>query len=85
MAAANVLTTGTTAASSADQTITADTVYGLKGAGDSAHVLIEQKDDLGAYNLIGTLAKPNQMSVVLAAGTYRFTRPAGPSCGVYSG
>ena len=81
----NVLTTGTTAASSADQTITTDTVYGLKGDGDSAQVLIEQKDDQGAYNLIGVLSKPSNRSAILGPGTYRFRRQAGVSCGVYSG
>lgn len=83
MAAANVLSAGTSAASSSDQTITTDTVFGLKGATTGARVKIELKDDGSAYNLVGylTLEEPAK---VLSAGTWRFTRLQGVSCGVYS-
>lgn len=86
MAAANVLTAGTTATSSSDVSPTADTVYGLKTTAAGAVIYIDQKDDAGAYHPIGRLENSeNRNSVVLSAGTYRFRRPAGPSCGVYSG
>lgn len=83
MAAANVLTVGTTALSSSDTTITTDTLFGLKTTASDAKVSITLKDDLGNYNVIGALSN-SQPAVILAAGTYKFTRPAGPSCGVYS-
>lgn len=83
MAAANVLTAGTTAASSSDTTVTSDTLFGLKGTGEAVQVFIEVKDDAGAYHLIGQLTS-EQPASILAAGTYRFRRPAGPNCGVYS-
>jgi len=55
MAAANVLTAGTTAASSSDTTVTSDTLFGLKGTGEAVQVFIEVKTDAGAYHLIGQL------------------------------
>lgn len=83
MAAANVLTTGTTATSSSDSTIAAATLYGLKGADADAKVFIELKDDGGAYNVIGLLSR-SEPAKLLYPGTYRFRRPAGPSCGVFT-
>lgn len=83
MAATNVLTAATSDASSADQTITADTVFGIKGASAGAKVRIELKDDGGAYNLVDYLT-PELPAKVLSAGTWRFTRIGGVSCGVYS-
>jgi len=83
MAAANVLTTAATSASSSDSTITSATLYGLKGADADAKVFIELKDDGGAYNVIGTLSRA-EPAKLLYPGTYRFRRPAGPTCGVYT-
>lgn len=84
MAAANVLTTNTTSANSSDITVTSDTVFGLKGAATGSQVIVELKDDGGAYNVIGMLTS-EEPAKILAAGVYRFRRPAGPSCGVYQG
>lgn len=84
MAAVNVLTTGTTAADSADITLTTDTVVGLKAAAPQSEVIVKIKDDGAAYNVIGTLTS-EEPAKVLPPGVYRFTRPAGPSCGVYQG
>lgn len=84
MAAVNVLTTGTTAADSSDITLTTDTVVGLKAAAPQSEVIVKIKDDADAYNVIGKLTS-EEPAKVLAAGIYRFTRPAGPSCGVYRG
>ena len=83
MAAANILTTATTDASSSDQTITSDTVFGLKGSSQGARVRIELKDDGSAYNVVGYLTN-EEPAKVLSAGTCRFTRMGGVSCGVYS-
>lgn len=83
MAAANVLTTGSTALDSSDITITTDTLYSLKGAVPDAKVLIKLKDDGGSYNVIGALTQ-QQPGAILAAGTYQFSRLAGATCGVYS-
>jgi len=83
MAAANVLTTGSTALSSSDTTITTDTLFGLKGVVGDARVTVEVKDDGGAYNAVAALT-PGSPAGILGAGTYRFTRVAGATCGVYS-
>lgn len=55
MAAANILTTASTAASSSDTAFTVDTLVSLKGVSGDAYVAIECKDDGGAYNQVGTL------------------------------
>ena len=83
MSATNVLTAATSDASSSDQTITSDTVFGLKGASQGAKVRIELKDDGSNYNVVGYLT-PEEPAKVLSAGTWRFTRLGGVSCGVYS-
>ena len=52
----------------------------------AARVLILLKDDGGAYFHVGELNGAMQRAVVLqGAGTYRFDRIAGGSCGVFSG
>lgn len=88
----NVLTTGTSAASSADVVVTAGTVLTvcLKDAagpdvGSGARIDIELKDDTGQYFRFAELTTNNPAQVLSGPGTYRFTRPAGPSCGVFSG
>lgn len=84
MAATQILATNTTAADSADITLTGDTVVGLKAAAIGALVIVKLKDDGGAYNVIGRLDSEVQ-AAVLPAGIYRFTRVVGASCGVYQG
>lgn len=91
MAIANVLAIGTTAADSADVTVAADSVgsFALKKPGGgvlNAQSLIKiyRKDDLGGYNLIGRL-NTTKSFIQLPEGTYRFSRAAGPSVGVFSG
>lgn len=87
MAATNIIAIGSTAANSGDVVITAGTSVGLKGlvAGASdALVRIEQKDDTNAYNYVGVLTPAVPILVVNGAGTYKFTRAAGGTCGVYS-
>lgn len=79
----SILSTGTTAATSSDVTLTADTLVALKSAAAGAQVNITLKDDAGAYHLVDDLTK-EKPSGILPAGTYQFTRVAGASCGVYS-
>lgn len=87
MAAAEILATASTAASSSDITITASAplAVALKGYEVGAMVHYYLKDDAGAYNYGGTLNSQNPARQITAPGLYRFTRVAGISCGVYSG
>lgn len=88
--ATELLAAGTTAANSADFTLAdgESATLALKGAGasgvlDFAPVLIEIKDDAGAYHQIGGLLKPQVLS---GAGTYRVRRIANRgSVGVFRG
>lgn len=92
MAIANVLTIGTTSASSSDIVVAngATLSVGLKKTGGGvlnarSNVKIYRKDDLGGYNYIGRL-NTSDPGYVLQEGTYRFTREAnGASVGVFSG
>ena len=83
MAAASILTTGSTSASSSDITLTAAfTLVALKAAASDAVVFVEAKDDGGAYVVIDRLTS-GRVSMMLPPGIYRFRRPAGISCGVF--
>lgn len=89
---ANILTTGTTAANSTDVVVAAGTplTVCLKDAagpvvtGASVDILL--KDDTGQYFKVGELygSGDEAARVITAPGTYRFSRPAGVSCGVFS-
>jgi len=81
--ATQILATASTALSSSDTVFTSDTLVSLKGAAVGANVTIESKDDAGTYNVVGVLTQ-EKPSGILPAGTFRFTRIAGASCGVYS-
>lgn len=83
----NILTTGTTALDSSDVVVAASTplTVGLKGSFDStSRVVISLKDDGGAYIPVEELTQSKAALLIAAPGTYRFTRIAGGSCGVYS-
>lgn len=82
----NILATGNTAADSADVVVAAGTplTVVLKGADKLADVRIKLKDDAGTYTQVGTLSKASPALLINAPGTYRFTRIAGGSCGVFS-
>jgi len=91
MAIANVLAIGTTAADSADITIAANSIgsFSLKKTGggvlnDRSLIKIYRKDDLGGYNYIDRLNTTKSI-ISLPEGTYRFSRAAGPSVGVFQG
>lgn len=89
--ATEILAVGTTAASSSDVTIAAGSTLTvcLKDAagpavGNAARVEIQLKDDAAEYFTVGTLTGGRPSIVIVGAGTYRFSRSAGTSCGVFS-
>lgn len=84
--ATQLLAAGTTAADSADVTVVAGTpiTVALKAAADGAEVAVKLKDDGAAYNIVGRLTSAQPALMVSAPGTYRFSRIAGASCGVFS-
>jgi hypothetical protein len=90
--ATEILAVGTTAANSSDVVVAAgsELTVSLKAAagprvlpGAFVHILL--KDDAGQYFRIGHLNGAKPALVLAAAGTYRFSRLAGASCGVFSG
>jgi hypothetical protein len=87
MAATQILPTASSAADSADVVVAAGTplTVGLKGAVDNAALVsVFIKDDTGGYNFIGTIDPTTPAVEITAPGTYRFTRRAGATCGVFS-
>ncbi len=87
-----ILATGTTAADSSDVVVAAGaqlTVCLKDAAGPNvvtgSRVEVKLKDDAGQYYKIDTLTPVKPAVVLAAAGTYRFSRIAGGSCGVFSG
>jgi hypothetical protein len=83
--ATQLLAVGSTAASSSDLVVTDDVTVSIKGfTGPEAFVAIELKDDAAAYVAVGTLTTSHPATVISAPGTYRFTRRAGATCGVFS-
>lgn len=89
--ATQILPVGTTAADSADVvvasgnqlTVCLKDAAGPKVAG-GALVLILLKDDAGQYFRVDALDAAKPAVLIVAAGTYRFSRLAGVSCGVFS-
>lgn len=85
--ATQILATASTAADSADVTVAAGTpvTVGLKGVVDAnAAVIISLKDDAATYNVVGRLTSDVPSLMISAPGTYRFSRVAGATCGVFS-
>lgn len=87
-----ILAVGTTAADSADVVVAAgdqltvclkDAAGPRLAANAMVHILL--KDDAGEYFRVDALSTARPAVVIAAAGTYRFSRPAGPSVGVFSG
>lgn len=86
--ATEILATGSTAANSADVSVVAGTplAVSLKGMTNmDARVVVYLKDDAAAYNQVGDLVASQPAITITAPGTYRFTRVAGGTCGVFSG
>lgn len=84
--ATQLLAAGTTAADSADVTVVAGTpvTVALKAAADGAEVAVKLKDDGAAYNIVGRITSSAPALMISAPGTYRFSRVAGATCGVFS-
>lgn len=81
--ATNVLTTGTDSTPSSEVVVTSDTLFSLKAAVSGAKVTVEVKNDGGTFDVLGTLTQEDPAGI-LPAGTYRFTRVGGVTCGVFS-
>lgn len=86
-----ILAAGTTAADSADVVVAAGTplTVCLKDAAgpyisSQARVEIKVKDDAGQYFYVDVLSGGKPALVISGPGTYRFSRIAGASCGVFS-
>lgn len=86
-----ILAVGATAVDSADVVVAAGDLLtvALKDAAGptlqgSANVSVQLKDDAGQYFTVDHLSA-SQPALVLSAGTWRFSRPVGESCGVFSG
>lgn len=84
-----ILAVGTDAADSADVVVAdgEELTVSLKDTGGPyvvARVDILLKDDDGLYFNVAQLSH-RQPALVLTAGTWRFSRLAGRSCGVFSG
>lgn len=85
--ASELLAVGSSAANSSDLVVASGTTVtvGLKGAVNAAaRVRILLKDDGGAYIDVGELTPFRPVLAIAAPGTYRFTRVAGATCGVFS-
>lgn len=85
--ATQILATGSTQADSADVTVAAGTpvTVGLKGVTDQSAVVLISLKDAGAYNQTGGRLTSDVPSLMISApGTYRFSRVAGATCGVFS-
>lgn len=88
--ATEIMATGATAANSTDLTVTTPITVGLKDAAGpwvtGASVKIQLKADNGEYFNVGELfgAGDRAATLIVAPGTYRFSRPAGVACGVFS-
>lgn len=83
---AEILAVGTSAASSADFTLTGEStslfITGTEGMKSNSAAAIEVKSAAGAYYPIGTLTLQNSLLVLSSPGTFRVSRPAGASFGV---
>lgn len=88
--ATQLLAVGSSAASSSDLVVTSGTPVTVAlndtdgVVGPHAAVAIQIKDPSGAYYEIGRLTQSVPITVIGEAGTYRFTRISGESCGVFS-
>lgn len=81
-----LLAVGTTAASSADFTLTGESsslfLVSTAALPSGSSATIEVKSAAGVYYPIGALSVSTPLQVLSGPGTYRVSRPAGPDCGV---
>lgn len=84
--ATQILAVGTTAANSADIVVGSGSslLIGLKEPAAGAEVKVSVKDDAGNYLYVGSLNVSRSTATLSAPGTYRLSRVAGASCGVFS-
>lgn len=87
-----LLAIGTTAADSGDFTVADGSLLtvSLKDAAGpriaaGARVELQLKDNSGQYFTVDTLNNGKSAVVIVGPGTYRASRTAGTSCGVFSG
>ena len=90
--ATEILAVGTNEANSADVVVVAGTPLAvcLKDAAGprvlaAARVEILLKDNTGEYFVVHSLTGARPATVLMGAGTYRFSRVSSASCGVFSG
>lgn len=90
--ATEILAIGTTAESSEDVTVSSGSTLTVclkddagSVLGQGASVEIQLKADSNEYFTVAVLGASKPALVITGAGTYRFTRRAGTSCGVFSG
>ena len=86
--ATEILATGNTVASSTELNLDIDTwshLFMLKDADIDAAVALEVKDDQGRFQQLLVMRAPYPQNYVfgIPKGTYRFTRRAGGTCGVF--
>lgn len=88
-----ILAVGTTAANSTDQVVSAGTPLTVclkdsagPSSGNNAEVEILLKADNAEYFKVASLTSREPALMIVAPGTYRFSRIAGrDACGVFSG
>lgn len=85
MAASEILATGSGAGDSTDVTVASggSATVCLKNITQYARAVVSLKDDGGVYVTIGHLDSKNP-AMALGTGTWRVSREAGASCGVFS-
>lgn len=83
--ATQILAAADTAANSADVVVTSNLTVCLKGVVDGGEIAIQLKDDAGVYQTVGRLTAQEPATVIAGPGTYRFSRKAGKTLGVFSG
>lgn len=81
-----LLATASTAANSSELVVADGSVVTvcLKGDTSPVNVGIYLKDDGAAFHKIGELTSYARAVAITAPGTYRFTRAANETCGVFS-
>lgn len=84
--ATQLLAVGSTAADSSELVIAAGSAATvcLKGDTSPVTVRIALKDDAGAFRVIGELTSARPVVAITAPGTYKFSRAASETVGVFS-
>ncbi|WP_375597579.1 hypothetical protein [Devosia sp. Naph2] len=86
--ATQLLAAGTTAANSSSFTLAdgESASVAMKGALQSASIIVEMQDDAAAWNAVGYLTAAEPGKIITGPGTFRVRRQANsPSVGVFRG